>query len=143
MSSIPGRVIYREQVSSFKTEALFLALTALFALLFLWRVNVTRLDALALLFVFFAVFFLFYSINYRRLEIMLTSEFLKLTFGVFRWHVPLDNIAGSRLDDLPLLVRLGGAWIHFMMIRKRYRLSFNYYPYIPPSTRRKYKDRFR
>jgi len=47
------------------------------------------------------------------------------TFGIFTRVVPLDNVAEFRLDDLPPLTRLGGARIHFMIVRKRYRASFN------------------
>ena len=117
---------YDERVTSNRTEALFLALTLLFLLLLIWRVNAGRPNLLAA--VFFCVFalFLFYSVNYRTLIIRLTSEFLKLRFGIFTWTVPLDNIEECRLDDIPVLMRMGGAGIHFMSIRKRYRASFNF-----------------
>jgi len=122
-------LIYNERISSNRTEALFLALTVLFFLLFIWRVNAGSLDVLAA--VFFCLFslFLFYSANYRTLIIRLTSESLKLTFGIFTWRVPLDNIEECRLDEIPLLMRMGGAGIHFMSIRKRYRASFNFLEY--------------
>lgn len=119
-------VKYDERVSSNKTEALFLALTLLFLLLFIWRLNVTGLDWLATVFILFFVFFFFYSINYRTLHIQLTPESLKLSFGIFTWRVPLDNIEECCLDEVPLLMRMGGAGIHFMFIRKRYRASFNF-----------------
>jgi hypothetical protein len=38
----------------------------------------------------------------------------------------LHNVEGCRLDDLPVLMRYGGAGIHFMFIRRRYRASFNF-----------------
>jgi len=117
---------YDERVTSNKTEALFIALTLLFFLLLIWRVNAGRLNLLAV--VLFCLFglFLFYSVNYRTLIIRLTSEFLKLRFGIFTWTVPLDNVEECRLDDIPVLMRMGGAGIHFMSIRKRYRASFNF-----------------
>jgi len=119
-------LIYNERVSSNKTEILFLALTTLFFLLLAWRVNAGNADLLAA--VFFCLFglFLFYSVNYRTLIIRLTPESLKLTFGIFTWIVPLDNVEECRLDELPILMRMGGAGIHFMSIRKRYRASFNF-----------------
>ncbi len=67
--------------------------------------------------------------NYRTLVIRLTSESLKLTFGIFTWRVPLDNVEDCRLDEIPLVMRMGGAGIHFMIIRKRYRASFNFLEY--------------
>lgn len=119
-------LIYDERVTSKKTEVLFLALTILFFLLLIWRVSAGSLDILVA--VFFCLFglFLFYSVNYRTLIIRLTPESLKLTFGIFTWTVPLDNVGECRLDDVPVLMRMGGAGIHFMSIRKRYRASFNF-----------------
>ena len=119
-------LIYDERVTSKRTEGLFLALTTLFFLLLGWRVNAGGLDVLAA--VFFCLFglFLFYSVNYRILIIRLTSESLKLTFGIFKRTVPLDNVEECRLDDIPMMMRIGGAGVHFMSIRKRYRASFNF-----------------
>jgi len=132
-------LIYNERISSPRTELLFLALTTLFALLLIWRVNAGRLDVLAAVFFFLFVVFLFYSVNYRMLIIRLNSESLALTFGLFTWKVPLDNVEDCRLDEIPLLLRMGGAGIHFMMIRKRYRASFNFleYPRVVLALKRK------
>ncbi len=119
-------LIYDERVTSKRTKVLFLALMILFFLLLIWRVNAGSLDILAA--VFFCLFglFLFYSVNYRTLIIRLTSESLKLTFGIFTWTVLLDNVEECRLNDIPVLMRMGGAGIHFMSIRKRFRASFNF-----------------
>lgn len=131
--------IYREKLSSNRTELLFVALTLLFLLLLLWRVDVAGLDGLALLFLIFSGLFLFYSLNFRTLQILLTTESLKLTFGIFAWTVPLDNVEDCRFDHLPALMRLGGAGIHFMFIRGRYRVSFNFleYPRVVIALKRK------
>lgn len=61
--------------------------------------------------------------------IQLTSKSLKLKFGIFSWIVPLDNVAEYHRDEATLLMRMGGAGIHFMIIRKRYRASFNFLEY--------------
>jgi len=119
-------LIYNERVSSNRTEALFLTLTILFFLLLIWRVNAGSLDVLATVFFCLCSLFFFYSVNYRTLIIRLTSESLKLTFGIFTWIVPLNNVEECCLDELPMLMRMGGAGIHFMSIRKRYRASFNF-----------------
>jgi hypothetical protein len=66
-------------------------------------------------------------VNFRTLVICLTSESLKLSFGIFAWAIPLNNIGEIQLDDdLPLLMKYGGAGIHYMFVRKRYRASFNF-----------------
>jgi hypothetical protein len=131
--------IYDERVSSNRTEALFLALTILFFILLIWRVNASGLDILAAVFFCLFGFFLFYSVNYRTLIICLTADSLKLTFGIFTWTIPLDNVDECRLDDIPVLMRMGGAGIHFMSIRKRYRASFNFleYPRVVIALKRK------
>ncbi len=125
-----GNHIYYEEVSSNKTQALFLGLTILFFRLYRRRLtNIHRRDLFAAVFYLLFVFFGFCSVNYRRLMIWLTEEALTLTFGLFRWRIPLDNVAECSLDEIPMFMRLGGAGIHFMFIRKRYRVSFNFLEY--------------
>ena len=118
--------IYEERLSSNRTEALFISLTLLFLMLLIWQISTGGADILSAAFFFFFLFFFFYSVNYRTLIIRLTPEALKLKFGIFKWTIPLDNIGACRLDDLPTLMRYGGAGIHFMLIRRRYRASFNF-----------------
>jgi hypothetical protein len=122
-------LLYEEKITSNRTLALFLALAATFLLLHVWRVSARGLDLLAGALLILCAVFLFYSVNYRTLVIQLTSAELRLTFGLFTWKVPLDNIEAARLDDIPTFKRLGGAGIHFMYVRKRYRASFNFLEY--------------
>jgi len=120
---------FTENITSNRTEALFLALTVVFLSLHLWRMSQVGLDFLAGLFLFLSLVFLFYSINYRTLTIQLNAASLRLKFGLFGWTVPLDNIETASLDELPALMKYGGAGIHFMTIRNRYRASFNFLEY--------------
>ncbi len=120
---------YHERVKSNKTEGLFIALTGLFLLLGVWRVTAAGLDLLAAVFFALSGLFLFYSVNYRALNIHITPDELKLTFGIFSWTVAMENIDAVQLDEIPVLLRLGGAGIHFMMVHKRYRASFNFLEY--------------
>ena len=122
-------LLYDEQLSSTSTTVLFVFLTAVFLGLFTWRTAGTSLDLLAGVFLFFFLFFLFYVFNFRMLVIRLTSESLHLKFGLFSWRVPLVNILSCQLDDVPARMRYGGAGVHFMFIRKRYRASFNFLEY--------------
>ena len=132
-------LIYEEKVTSNRTEMLFLSLTILFLILLMWRVKSGEFGILAIVFICLFILFLFYSVNYKTLIIRLTSESLKLKFGIFNWTVFLDNIEECHLDDIPVLMRMGGAGIHFMNIRKRYRASFNFlqYPRVVVSLKRK------
>ena len=122
-------MLYKESLSSDKTEALYISLITLFFLIFLWRLISHGLDILAIVSLVFGGMFLFYSVNYRTLNILLTPEHLKLTFGVIAWTLPLESIEDCDLDELPPIKRFGGAGIHFMFVRKRYRASFNFLEY--------------
>ncbi|MCA9931985.1 MAG: hypothetical protein KC419_26050 [Anaerolineales bacterium] len=132
-------LIYSERVSSNKTEALFVTLTLIFFGLFIRRVNANKRAFLTGTFFFLFIFFFFCSVNYRTLIIRLTAESLMLTFGIFTWRVPWTNVAEYRPDELPFLLKFGGAGIHFMMVRKRYRVLFNFleYPRVTIALKRK------
>jgi len=120
-------LVYHEKLTSIKTTALFLILTILFFCLFSWRLLTVGMDWLAILLLVLACFFLFYTINYRTLDIQISFDNLKLKFGVFSWQIPLENIAQFQKDDeIPWLMRNGGAGIHFMSVHGRYRASFNF-----------------
>ena len=82
-----------------------------------------------MVFLVLACIFLFYVVNYRTLIIQITSASLKLSFGIFSWAIPFDNIESCSLDEIPGFMKYGGAGVHFMMIRKRYRASFNFLEY--------------
>ena len=139
MTPLTANPVYEERVSSSRTQALFSGLTILFFVLLVWRVSMVSLDAVSVVFFCISIFFLFNSLNYKTLVIRITSEALKLKFGIFAWTIPLDNVEACRLDDPPLLMRYGGAGIHFMFVRKRYRVSFNFleYPRVVIALRRR------
>lgn len=121
--------IYLERISSVRTQMLFLVLSLLCGLLGAWRIIASGFDTLAVILVCLAGIFLFYTFNYRTLVIQITAETLKLRFGVFTWTERLDNIASCALDQLAWLQEFGGAGIHFMTMRQRYRASFNFLEY--------------
>jgi hypothetical protein len=119
-------LLYDERLSSAWTTALFVFLAAVFLGLFIWRTADTSLNLLAGVFLFLFLFFLFYVFNFHTLVIRITSESLRLKFGLFSWKVPLENIESCALDEIPAGMRYGGAGVHLMFIRRRYRASFNF-----------------
>lgn len=122
--------VYEESISSKKTENLFMGLMFIFFFLFVWRVNISGFQSLAFIFLFFSLFFLFYVLNYRKLNIQITSDALILKFGIFTWKEAFENIVNCALDDnLPNIKKYGGAGIHFFVFEKRYRASFNFLEY--------------
>jgi len=132
-------LLYEEKISSARTEALFLMLTAFFLILLLWRVNTAGWDFFSVLFFIFFGLFLFYCLNFLKLTIQLTPDSFKLTFGIFHWTVPMDNIESCKLDNPPAFNKYGGAVIHFMFVDGRYRASFNFleYPRVVVALRKK------
>lgn len=123
-------LVYQEKISSRKTEYLFVALTILFFVLFVWRITASSFGVLGSIFLIFFCFFLFYSLNYRMLVVCLTFETLTLRFGIFTWKISMTNVSECELDDdIPALKKYGGAGIHFMVVHKRYRASFNFLEY--------------
>jgi hypothetical protein len=121
-----NELLYYESVTSKRTDELFKAFTFISYLLLIWRVTNGRLDMLDIVFFCLFLFFLFYTLNYKTLIISLRPESLKLKFGIFTWAVPIDNIGDYHIDEIPVLLRMGGAGIHFMVVGKRYRASFNF-----------------
>jgi len=118
-------VHYEEKVASPRTTALFAGLSAVFILLLALQLQQGSPGFQRGILIVLVLFFVFSTLNYRILNLRITSESLRLQFGVFSWTVPLENVAGVELDSLPWLMRNGGAGVHFMMIRSRYRVSFN------------------
>lgn len=135
----PESPVYHERLTSPRTLVLFLGLALLFGLLFAWRLSTAGIDTLGVILLCFAVIFLFYVLNYHSLEIVISPQSLKLKFGIFRWTEGLDNIACCQIDELPWLLKYGGAGIHFMTVNQRYRASYNFleYPRVVIALKRK------
>ena len=120
---------YEEHITSIKTEAVFVVLALLFGWLFVRKARGGQSGVLPLFLFIVSAFFIFYAINYRTLKIQLNRQALSLSFGMFTWIVPVADIVSCEPDHLPLLLRMGGAGIHFMSVGNRYRVSFNFLEY--------------
>lgn len=123
-----GKSTYYERLSSGRTEALFVTLMLLFLGLRVWRGRVAGRSRLTTAFFGLSAFFLFYSLNYRTLNIHLTPEHLELRFGLFAWRIAMENIERCFRDETSLW-RIGGAGIHFSWFGGRYRAMFNFLEY--------------
>ena len=120
--------IYEEKISSLRTEVFFVALALLCLALFAWRLMATGFGVVTVVFLLFSALFSFYALNYRILVIRILSGELHLKFGVFGWTVPLHSIEKAYADQTSLW-RIGGAGIHFSIIRGRYRAMLNFLEY--------------
>lgn len=122
-------ILYEERLQSNKTTILFIVLSIVMAGLFLWRYSRFDLEGLAITWLVFCIFFIFYVFNYRTLIVLISQKNLTLKFGVFRWKIPVENIEDCYLDDISGFMKYGGAGIHFMTVHQRYRASFNFLEY--------------
>ncbi len=132
-------LLYQERLSSTGTQGFFLVLTLVFFIPFIVRVQAAVCDWLTFTLAFFAAMFLFYTVNYRVLLIQVTAEELVLKFGLFTWRESRENIQGCALDHLAAWQYYGGAGIHYLLVRGRYRVSFNFlqYPRVVVSLKKK------
>ena len=121
--------LYSEKIRSNITSLLFLFLALIFFALFAWRFSVVGYRFVPGLYAFFGLFFCFYVINFRELEISITDQTLQLKFGVIGWSSNIENIKSSILYDPPFWIKLGGAGVHFAMVDGDYKAFYNYLEY--------------
>lgn len=124
-----NEILYRESLSSRRTQGLFIALSILFGALFIWHYIIAGFYFLSTLFLVISLFFLFYVLNYRVLHITITQHTFSLNFGLFRWRTRIENIESFTIDELPIFLMYGGAGVHFLIVKHRYRVSFNFLEY--------------
>ena len=117
---------YFEELRSTRTSLLFQGLMILFLGLFAWRVEVAGFQAGPIIFLSLAIFFAFYVLNYRTLKIRIDAETIHLQFGIVPWRTKLDNVASCGLDDSSVLIKYGGAGVHFAFTRGKYRAFYNF-----------------
>ena len=120
-----GGKAYTEELSSAKTETLFVLLTVVFLILFVWRRLSVGWNGWTITFLCIVAFFLFYVFNYRTLKIYLTIDTLRLNFGIFTWTIANADIETCYLDK-PSIGSIGGAGIHFTWVKGKYRAFFNF-----------------
>jgi hypothetical protein len=125
---VTEQIVYEEKLTSLRTEALFLALALVFLALLAWRVMAGGFGAIAAVLLILVLFFSFCTVNYRVLVIRILADQLVLEFGVFGWTIPRRTIEKIYVDQTSLW-RIGGAGIHFSIIRGRYRAMFNFLEY--------------
>ena len=118
--------LYFEELGSTKTSLLFQGLMILFLGLFAWRVEAVGFRIGPVIFLFLAILFTFYVLNYRTLKIRIDAEMIHLMFGLVRWRTRLDNVAMCGLDDSSILIKYGGAGVHFAFTNGKYRAFYNF-----------------
>jgi membrane protein YdbS with pleckstrin-like domain len=120
---------YFERITSSGTTRLFLFLAVLFMLLFAWRFLLTGWRIFSGILLILTALFIFYVINYRVLEITITTTHLKLKFGIISSKTILANIQSVDLDNSPPVIKYGGAGVHFAFVKGQYRAFYNFLEY--------------
>lgn len=121
-----NETLYTEKLRSSLTTVLFIDLFLIFLFLFGWRFGAVGWKFTPILFLILSLVFLFYIFNYRTLRIKISENSLELRFGLVRWRTELENIQEASLDDLPPIIKYGGAGVHFAFVRGIYRAFFNF-----------------
>jgi hypothetical protein len=114
--------LYYENLGSFWGKlavALFFGLSILFIILFFYqRIHGPIGDKPAPGWFFITMFGIFLLlgllvVNFYSLTISITTEGITAAYGLFRHHVPWDNVAGYELDKGSALRQYGGYGIRF------------------------------
>lgn len=102
-----------------------MSLSVLCLALLAWRLIVSGFSTVAALLSLLSTLFVFCALNYRVLVVRMSEEGLRLKFGLFGWAVPWHTVARAYPDDTALW-RIGGAGIHFSIIKGKYRAMLNF-----------------
>ena len=124
-----AEILYSEDIRSNKTDLLFVVLALVFYALGAWRLSVVGFRFIPGLFLFLGLLFTFYIINFRVLRIMITDQALHLKFGLIPWKTKISNIQECSLDDAPIIIKYGGAGVHFAFVKGEYRAFYNFLEY--------------
>ena len=118
--------IYSEEIRSNKTDLLFVVLALISYALSAWRLSVVGFMFVPGLFLFLGMLFTFYVFNYRVLKISITDKALHLKFGIIPWKTDLSNIQEITLYDAQVIIKYGGAGVHFAFVKGEYRSFYNF-----------------
>lgn len=126
--SLSSDHLYEEQISSKITTGVFITFTTLFMIIFSCQFLGSGYFVLTLISFSLFLFFLFYSLNYRSLTILITSSSVEIKFGIFSRIACWESIEDCHIDGVSMW-RIGGAGIHFTRIRGKWRAMYNFLEY--------------
>lgn len=118
--------IYSEEIRSNKTDLLFVVLALITYALSAWKLSVVGFKFVPGFYLFLGLLFTFYIFNFRVLNISITDQSLHLKFGIIPWKTDLSNIQEITLDDAPMIIKYGGAGVHFAFVKGEYRAFYNF-----------------
>ena len=135
-----AEIIYSEEIRSNKTDLLFVVLALITYALSAWKLSVVGFKFVPGFFLFLGLLFTFYIFNFRVLKISITEQELHLKFGIIPWKTELLNIQEITLDDAPMIIKYGGAGVHFAFVKGEYRAFYNFLEYPRVLIRFKHKQ---
>ena len=125
--------IYEETIPfSFIKIILFMmaALAVVFFILFIYQAFVGSLGKNPAPFWFYLLMFLWFSVltifvlNFRRLEIRITTQSIKLGYGIFKPSIPWSNVQSCYLDKSSN-ISYGGWGMRIARVNNKWRRVFN------------------
>jgi len=120
MSTISINEIYREgvpfQLVKYLT-ILFIIISGAFLSFFIYQLTTAPTGNLPeITWHYLTMFIIFVGVSYvvaqiRQLNVIITTEFIKVNFGVFRYAIPWERVEGYRAYDKPGIKYSGGIHI--------------------------------
>lgn len=122
-----SNIIYEEKIFSKVPTIILTIFTLIFLILWIYQTFIGQIGTNpAPTVIFLAMFFLFAFITFTfsRLTIKITSEFISVSFGIFKHKILWDEIEDIYLDKASV-VRYGGWGIRFGRFKGNWRLVYN------------------
>jgi len=123
-----GDNFYKEKISSkWWMTGILTAFTAGFLFVLVYQVLVGPIGtrpAPNWFFLFMFLLFLGVTINFSRLSIRITHLSVKVSYGIFRYIIPWENIKNCYLDEAST-INYGGWGIRIGKVQGRWRLVYN------------------
>ncbi len=119
--------IYEEKVFSKGITSMLAPITIVFLSILVYQIFVGPVGTRPAPNWFFLIMFLlclFLTINFSNLIIRMTSRFISVSYGIFKYNILWGNIADCYLDEAST-IRYGGWGIRIGRVKGRWRLVYN------------------
>ncbi|NYT00550.1 MAG: hypothetical protein GKB99_02350 [Methanocellales archaeon] len=119
--------IYEEKLFSKGTTGMLAPITIVFLSILFYQIFIGPIGNRPAPNGFFLIMFLlclFLTINFSNLIIRMTSQFISVSYGIFKYTVLWKNISDCYLDEAST-IRYGGWGIRIGRAKRRWRLVYN------------------
>lgn len=119
-------VLYEEKIFQKGLTTLLTVITFIFLVLSIYLAFFESLGNQVLIVIFFAMFllFVFVTITFNTLDIKITSEFIRVSYGIIKRQISWERVEDCYLDEASV-IRYGGWGIRIGKFREKWRLVYN------------------